>query len=281
MFYLIDKPLGISSFDVIRGLRKTLWVKKMGHTGTLDPLATGCLLIATENSTKLIPLLESAEKEYIATIDFSGKSDSYDRGTTIESVDATSFRWKADTEVCTFLLNLSSQIPPRYSAIHVDGVRAYEKALSWEDFTLPSRPIKIHEVEILKKDRFTVTLRLRVSAWCYIRSLAPVLWSWLGSPGGYLDSLRRTKIVTDSVILWEDLLSDIDIPVEIPYSKLFPTFHTYELDSSEYEDISIGKTIPYTKWGDLTEGKYFLTYENFMSLAEYRDGVFSVVRNRI
>jgi tRNA pseudouridine55 synthase len=102
----------------------------MGHTGTLDPLATGCLLIATENSTKLIPLLESAEKEYIATIDFSGKSDSYDRGTTIESVDATSFRWKTDRELCTFLLSLSSQIPPRYSAIHVDGVRAYEKALS-------------------------------------------------------------------------------------------------------------------------------------------------------
>jgi tRNA pseudouridine55 synthase len=86
MFILIDKPLGISSFDVIRKLRKKLWIKKMGHSWTLDPLATWCLLIATDNSTKLLPLLENSYKEYIFTVRLDGKSPSYDLWTEIEKV---------------------------------------------------------------------------------------------------------------------------------------------------------------------------------------------------
>lgn len=105
MFYLIDKPAWISSFDVIRKLRKILSIKKMWHVGTLDPFATGCLLIATWKSTKLIPLLESSKKEYIATIRFDGKTDSYDTETPVEKVSTDSFSWKSNSEIEAFLLS--------------------------------------------------------------------------------------------------------------------------------------------------------------------------------
>jgi tRNA pseudouridine55 synthase len=89
MFYLIDKPLGITSFDVIRKLRKILNTKKIGHTGTLDPLATGCLLIATEKSTKLIPEVENKEKRYRFSVCLEGYTDSLDLGSPIIPSDIT------------------------------------------------------------------------------------------------------------------------------------------------------------------------------------------------
>lgn len=175
MFFLIDKPLGMTSFDVIRKLRKHLQIKKMGHTGTLDPLASGLLLIATGNSTKLIPLLESARKEYIATIELSGSSASLDRGTDIFTVSLESMKNPTDTEIEEFLLGLTSQIPPQYSALHIDGRRAYELAREGIEFEIEERAIQVERVKVLSRSETSLTIEILVSSGCYIRSLAPVI----------------------------------------------------------------------------------------------------------
>lgn len=103
MFYLIDKPLGMTSFDVIRILRKRFGIKKMGHIGTLDPLATGLLLIATENSTKLLSFINSHKKSYSFTVRFDGKSASLDAGEPIQIVDISGKIHRTHNEVKSFL----------------------------------------------------------------------------------------------------------------------------------------------------------------------------------
>ena len=170
MFYLIDKPAGISSFTVIRKIRKILNIKKIGHSGTLDPFATGCLILATGKSTKLIPLLESAKKEYIATIRFDGKTDSYDTETPIVAVPLENFQWKSNTEIEEFLLSQKIQSPPKYSAIHIDGKRSYELARLGKQFQLKERPIEVYEASVLEKDTYELTIRMLVSSGCYMRS---------------------------------------------------------------------------------------------------------------
>lgn len=165
MFYLIDKPLGFSSFDVLRKLRKILRIKKLGHCGTLDPLATGLLLVATEKSTKLIPLLETLEKRYEFTVRMDGTSESLDLGTPVSTVDTSGFHTRSSEEIRSFLESLTSQIPPRYSALHIDGKRAYELARAGEDFDLKPRPIQIRNIEISgQTDPYSLTLSLDVSS---------------------------------------------------------------------------------------------------------------------
>ena len=114
MFYLIDKPVWFSSFDVIRKLRKTLNMKRIGHAGTLDPLASWCLLIATGNSTKLLPLLDGSEKTYIFSVRIDGSTPSLDLGTEVIEHTITSYTERTLVELRDFLLSQTEQIPPRY-----------------------------------------------------------------------------------------------------------------------------------------------------------------------
>ena len=196
MFFLIDKPLGISSFDVIRELRKSLGIKKMWHTGTLDPLATWCLLIATDSSTKLIPLFEWAKKEYIFTVSLDGWTDSLDLWTPLEKIDTSTMKVRSDEEICSYILSQKEQLPPRYSALHIQGKRAYELAQAWKEFSLKSRPIKIYTASILSRTPLSITIEMTISSGGYVRSFAPLLWEFFGITGGYISQLRRTKIHT-------------------------------------------------------------------------------------
>lgn len=237
MFYLINKPAGISSFGVLRKLRKILNIKKIGHTGTLDPFATGCLLVATEKSTKLIPMLESSKKEYIATIRFDGKTLSYDTETPVLEVDLNHYSRKPKQEIETFLLNQKSQIPPQYSAIHVDGKRSYDLARKGKEFTLTPRDITVFEAEVLKQDEFELTIKLLVSSGCYMRSFWPMLWNFLGTDGWYLTQLQRTKILWKHNEFTLDRCRDLDNPEGISFSSIFHTIHTYEVSDEIIEDI--------------------------------------------
>lgn len=285
MFFLIDKPLGMTSFDVIRKLRKALQIKKMWHTGTLDPLASGLLLVATGNSTKLIPLLESARKEYITTIHLDGKSDSYDMGTPIMPISGKK-KEKTATEIEDFLLALTSQTPPKYSALHIDGQRAYDLARKWEDFHIKPRAITIYAAKVLSQSEMSVELQLTVSSGCYIRSLAPVLGGFCDVEWWYLSALRRTKIETEYGALDLSMMSDIENPVEIPYSKLFHTFPTIEINDSIYKDLLEWREIPLDNLpsAHLHEWeKLFLSYEEmgFLSLWEIQNGKYRITRNNV
>jgi tRNA pseudouridine55 synthase len=228
MFYLIDKPAGVSSFGVIRKLRKILDIRKIWHSGTLDPFATWCLIIATGKSTKLIPLLESSNKEYIATIRFDGKTDSLDTETPILPSQLSSFVWKQEDEIVDFLKSQKEQTPPKYSAIHIDGKRSYELARKGKEFVLKKRPIEVYEVEILERSEYEITLRMFVSSWCYMRSFWPTLWEFLGTDGWYLTSLRRTKILWKYVEIDINEASEIENVTPISLSRLFHTIPTYD-----------------------------------------------------
>ncbi len=276
----------MTSFDVIRKLRKNLQIKKMGHTGTLDPLASGLLLIATGNSTKLIPLLESARKEYIATIELSGSSASLDRGTDIFPVSLESMKNPTDTEIEEFLLGLISQIPPQYSALHIDGRRAYELAREGIEFEIEERAIQVERVKVLSRSETSLTIEILVSSGCYIRSLAPVIWEFFGVRGWYLSSLERTRIYTEYGELSSEDVSEIENPKEISYSKLFPTFHTLNILPKTYKDILEWREVPVKEFSNnsiIEWQKLFLSYKetDFLSLGEIQDQKYKIIRNNV
>ena len=200
-FYFIDKPLWISSFDIIRTLRKKFNTRKMWHTWTLDPLATGWMLVAVWNYTKLIPYLEKESKTYefsvmlnwttssldlAEEIEFISKAKQKDakRNITLEKIQeiiSTNFIWKI------------TQVPPKYSAIRIDWKRAYELARKWEEVKMKSREVEIFEHEILEYNYPELKLRAKVSAGTYIRTIACDLW-WILWTWWYVSKLRRTQI---------------------------------------------------------------------------------------
>ena len=205
-FYLIDKPIWKSSFDIIRQLRRDLQIKKMWHTGTLDPLASWCLLVATWWYTKLIPYLEKDEKEYEFDVMLDGETDSFDFGEPVRYIDRELFKKKKKEitrEKIEGILKenfswIITQIPPKYSAIKVDGKRAYALAREWKQVKISPREVEIQYIELWEFVYPKCCLRACVSAWTYIRSIAAELWSILGS-GWYISRLRRTKIWTLSI----------------------------------------------------------------------------------
>lgn len=284
MFFLIDKPLGISSFDVIRSLRKNLQIKKMGHSGTLDPLASGCLLIATEKSTKLLPLLENSKKEYIFTVQLHGKSESLDCGTPIMQVDMTQLKMRSKDEVRDFILSQTTQVPPLYSALHVEGERAYELARKWASFSLPERLIEVFEVEILELEKEYLSLRIILSSGGYVRSFAPVIGRFFGVDGGYISSLRRTKIYTTYGILDIENASSIEKPLAFNYQTVFWSIPVFILDDSEYENIRLGKSLDFS-WKDTLFPDWFIFLknkdQNYISLCKIQKNIVTIVRNDV
>lgn len=286
MFYLIDKPLHMTSFDVIRKLRKILNTKKIGHTGTLDPLATGCLLIATGNSTKLIPELENAYKRYQFTVQLNGKTASFDLWTEIIPVDTSHIQKKTPEEIKIFLESQTEQVPPKYSALHIDGKRAYELARQWLEFEIKQRAISIQDVEILEYNLpYSISIALTISSGGYIRSLAPTIGSFLGIDGGYISELRRTHIFFSGWNqLWETECTNIETLSLIPYSILFPSIPTISIGEEELEDLKNGKQISYRdEYPQITpDTKAFLKYsEEFISLCVFDGEKFTIIRNKV
>ena len=197
---LIDKPYGWTSFQAVKKVKWLLKAKKVGHAGTLDPLATGLLILCTEKKTKEIESIQAQEKEYTGTITVGATTPSYDMETepnehfpfehiTQELIDNTLPQFIGDI----------TQIPPLFSAIKVDGKRAYTLARQGSDHELKSRVIHIREFEITRLELPEIDFRVSCSKGTYIRSLAFDFGKALGS-GAYLSALRRTKIGIYSVL---------------------------------------------------------------------------------
>lgn len=196
---LIDKPYGWSSFQAVKKVKWLLKAKKVGHAGTLDPLATGLLILCTEKKTKEIESIQGQEKEYTGTITVGATTPSYDMETEPNQI----FPFEHITpeliqETLPKFIGDISQIPPLFSAIKVDGKRAYTMARQGSDHELKSRIINIREFEITRIDLPEIDFRVSCSKGTYIRSLAFDFGKALGS-GAYLSALRRTKIGNYSV----------------------------------------------------------------------------------
>ncbi len=287
MFYLIDKPLWISSFDVIRKLRKELNTKKIGHTGTLDPLATWCLLIATDNSTKLIPLLEKLEKSYSFKLRIDWTTPSLDMGTEILYHWMNGIVAHSREELISFLEQQKSQIPPGYSALKVDGVRSYERARKWETVILKERPIHIQEIEVPEFSPPEFKISLRISSGGYIRSLAKSIGEYFGLPGWYITELRRDAIHTTWYSLLVSSAQDLDTFKSenyLPYETLFPNIEVKDINESIYQQILRWRIIQREeiKWEWKVWQKIFFKYKTIsLSLMEYSDTGFVVIRNNV
>lgn len=191
---LIDKPLEWTSFDVVKKLRYKLKVKKIGHAGTLDPLATGLLILCTGKKTKTIEQIQSQEKEYTGTFMLGATTPSFDLETEPEDPkDISQLTETAIHDATSGFKGFIQQIPPKFSAVKVDGKRAYKHARAGKDVEIKPRTVEIKEFEITRIDLPEVDFRVVCSKGTYIRSLANDFGQAL-HVGAYLSALRRTRI---------------------------------------------------------------------------------------
>ena len=196
---VIDKPLEWTSTDVVRKIKYTLQHRlgyrkiKIGHAGTLDPLATGVLIVCIGKATKMVNALQAEEKEYVADIVLGATTPSYDLEHPIDRYYPTDHISREKIEqVLESLTGERLQAPPIYSAKKVEGVRAYEFARAGEEVELKRALINIYEMEILSLEMPLLRLRVRCSKGTYIRSLAHEIGQALDS-GAHLSGLRRTR----------------------------------------------------------------------------------------
>ncbi len=191
---LFNKPYGWTSFDLVRKVRGLIRIKKIGHAGTLDPLATGLMILCTGKFTKRIAEFMGQEKEYMAEMTIGAITPTYD----LESEPEQLKPWNHITsdrieEVMQSFRGLIHQIPPAHSAIKVGGKRVYELARAGKEVKLEPRPVTIKELELVSLDENRITLRVVCSTGTYIRSLVHDIGQALGT-GAYLSGLIRTRI---------------------------------------------------------------------------------------
>ena len=255
---LVDKPQGVTSHDIVARARRLLGTRKVGHAGTLDPMSTGLLLLGVDSSTRLLTYLVGLDKEYTATIRLGEATDTDDaEGEIVERHDASHL---ADAQIAAGIATLTGpieQVPSTFSAIKVDGRRAYDRARAGEQVELTARPVVIRAFDVLQQrregDAIDVDVRVVCTSGTYIRALARDLGRHL-EVGGHLTALRRTEVgpfsVTDGVTL-PDPRADPDAaerfegaaalldPADVA-SRLFPVLR---LDADTARDLAHGKRV--------------------------------------
>lgn len=210
----IDKPLGWTSFDAVKRVRGALSRRlhmrkiKVGHAGTLDPLATGVIIVCTGRATKRIEELQAGTKEYVATIALGATTPSFDRETEIDATFPTDHitRPLVEEALARFRGRIE-QVPPAYSACKVEGRRAYDYVRNGEDVELKPKVLVIDEIELLEFAPSEITIRVVCSKGTYIRALARDIGLALRS-GAHLAALRRTRVGSVSV---DDCLSPAQV----------------------------------------------------------------------
>lgn len=189
----VDKSSGMTSFDVVRKVKKILKMRKVGHTGTLDPLATGILVICTGRATKLAQSIEGEAKTYVAGFELGYKTTTYDiEGEVVDRSDVTVIREEVEGILEKFRGEID-QVPPMYSALKVDGKRLYELAREGVEIERKSRRVTIDKLELVDFDGKKGTLLCEVSKGTYIRSLIYDIGEELKT-FGVMTSLRRTQV---------------------------------------------------------------------------------------
>ena len=193
-FLLINKSKDWTSFDVCKKLCHKFSLEKIGHNGTLDPFATGLLLIAFGDATKLLSFMENDKKTYVAKLVLGKKTSTADlTGEIIEEKQISPIDTDTTKKVLTGLLGNQKQIPPMTSAIHVDGRKLYELAHEGKTVERKARDIFIHELELLKLEDNAITFKATVSKGTYIRTLGETIAEKLNNVG-YLEDLERVQI---------------------------------------------------------------------------------------
>ena len=215
---LIDKPLEWTSFDIVKKLRAKLKIRKIGHAGTLDPLATGLLILCTGKKTKTINSIQEQSKEYTGTMVLGKTTPSYDLETEIEDGgDISSLTESFLKSLIPQFEGEIEQTPPIYSAVKVNGQRAYKKARAGEKVEIKSRIVTVYSFELTNIDLPEVAFKVNCSKGTYIRSLVNDFGATAGV-GAYLSGLRRTKIgdySVDNAITIDEVNNEPDLLARI------------------------------------------------------------------
>jgi tRNA pseudouridine55 synthase len=190
---VLDKDLGLTSTNCVNRVRRAFGAKKAGHAGTLDPLASGILPIALGEATRTVAWLMEATKSYLFTIEWGSSTDSQDKeGIVIATSDVRPTEQAIKTALLGFIGEIE-QVPPKFSAIKVNGERAYDLARDGEDFELDSRKVLLHDAQLLRADTVSATIEATCGKGFYIRALARDLAQKLGAEG-HISYLRRTQV---------------------------------------------------------------------------------------
>lgn len=241
---LIDKPAGISSFDVIRKLRKITGIRKMGHAGTLDPFASGLLIICLGKATRVCGKIVTNSKEYIAKLRLGQKTDSGDlTGKVLQTKEINHISETEVQDLIPGILAIRQQVPPRFSAIKVNGKKAYELARQGREFNLKARPIEIRSFSFENIAIPEIIYKAEVSKGTYIRVLSETIAEMLGNIG-VTTELRRTAIGhvrVENACQLDDLNSENWQEKLFPLSDLFKDYDRIEISKQEKADFKQGR----------------------------------------
>jgi tRNA pseudouridine55 synthase len=250
----IDKPAGVTSHDVVNKVRRILQTKKVGHAGTLDPMATGVLLVCVGQATRIAEFLMGAEKEYEGVMTLGATTDTEDSSGRVErEADASSVTEDQVAQVLPKFLGEISQVPPMVSAVHHEGKRLYELARQGKVVDREPKLVSVRRIEMLSfepGDRPKVTLRVVCSKGLYIRTLFADFGEALGV-GAHMSGLRRTRIgrfvIADAINL--DTLAAMAESggleqVVIPMAEALAEFPGVAVSEESAADVKYGRTLP-------------------------------------
>jgi len=250
---VVDKPDGITSHDVVAIARRALGEKRIGHTGTLDPLATGVLALAIGRATRLVRFLTASDKEYVATVRFGVATDTYDITGSPVATSQTRPTRGAVEEALRALSGEYLQMPPAYSAKKVGGTRAYALARRDEVVELKAVPVRVSRADVLEAADDEVVIGITCSAGFYVRSFAHELGRLVGS-GACLAALRRTRSGEFGLAgaITVEQLQQTSVPALRPFDELLAGFPALRVDAGGRGRVAHGQEIDGTGVGPWT-----------------------------
>ncbi len=274
---VVDKPSAWTSHDVVARMRRIAGTRKVGHAGTLDPMATGVLVLGVGRATRLLGHLQLADKEYLATIRLGVATVTDDaEGEVVGAVDASGVVDAAIVEAVAALTGEIDQVPSSVSAIKVDGVRSYSRVRSGEDVELAARPVTVtaFDVEAVRRDGEVVDLDVRVecSSGTYVRALARDLGAALGV-GGHLTMLRRTRVGgfgLDVARTLEQHAEELGLIGIGPAARA--CFPSVDVDEDTARAVGFGQKLAHLDLGTDGPVAVFGPAQEFLALYERRGG---------
>ena len=244
--FIVDKEPNVTSRDVVDAIIRKTETRKVGHTGTLDPIATGVLVICVGKATKLVELLSATEKEYIASICLGKETDTLDRTGNILKEEEVSLEDERIDSVLNSFLGSYEQEVPKYSAVKVHGKKLYEYARNGEEVTLPKKTVEIRDIKRIsdirrEEGKLFFSIKVVVSKGTYIRSLIRDIASKLETIGT-MEELRRTR---QGVFTIDEALplEEIHLNHLLPISKVLDNFYTVICDDVLKKDVLNGKIL--------------------------------------
>lgn len=271
---IVNKPKGMTSHDVVSAIRRIYHTRRVGHTGTLDPMATGVLPVCVGNATRASDMLLASDKRYVAQLILGKRTDTLDiegEITEVREVEVTESRVR---EVIAAFIGEQEQIPPMYSAIKQNGKKLYDLARQGIEVEREPRRINIHSIEVLEVNLPTITIDVRCSKGTYIRSLCDDIGTKLGC-GAVMSALKRVETagfsIENSYTLDELAAMDELESVLLPTDKLFSDLPSIHLNEKQEKSITNGVRMT---WRNGIEGQSYRLYSQsgrFLCISKITD----------